>query len=50
MYKNKSSIIMDYKYYSTVTGDLNEMMRQYSENATATYEVKVTYSQPIASK
>ena len=50
MYKNKSSITMDFNYYSTTTGDLNEMMRQYNENATATYEVKVTYSQPIASK
>ncbi len=41
---------MDYKYYSTVTGDLNEMMRLYSENATATCEVKVTYTQPIMGK
>jgi hypothetical protein len=36
---------MDYNFYSTVTIDLNEMMRQYNENATPTYEVKVTYSQ-----
>ena len=36
---------MDYKFYSTVTVDLNEIMRQYNENATPTYEVKVTYSQ-----
>ena len=35
---------MDYKFYSTVTVDLNETMRQYNENATPTYEVKVTYS------
>ena len=36
---------MDNIFYSTVTDDLNEMMRQYNENATPTCEVKVTYSQ-----
>ena len=36
---------MDYNFYSTITVDLNEMMRQYNENATPTCEVKVTYSQ-----
>lgn len=35
---------MDNIFYSTVTDDLNEMMRQYNENATPTYEVKVTCS------
>lgn len=36
---------MDNNSYSTVMVDLNEMIRQYNENATPTYEVKVTYSQ-----
>ena len=36
---------MDYNIYSTVTVDLDEMRRQYNENATPTYKVKVTYIQ-----
>ena len=36
---------MDYNIYSTVTVDLDEMRRQYNENATPTHEVKVTYPQ-----
>lgn len=35
---------MDNNFYST-TGDLNEMLRQYYQNATPTYKVKVTYIQ-----
>lgn len=36
---------MNKNFYSTATGDLNEIARQYNDNVTTTDNVKVTYNQ-----
>jgi hypothetical protein len=34
---------MNNNFYSTATGDLNEIARQYKDNVTATANVNLTY-------
>jgi hypothetical protein len=36
---------MNNNFYSTATGDPNEIAKQYKENVTATDNVNVTYDQ-----